>query len=123
VTEKKKDEDKVSFADVLGDASGLGNDEVQKIVDEQEAKRDQQETPAEGPSDNLDLGDNEPGATEMEIADETPQGPRVHIVTGGETLRAIAANYDVSVNDILKRNHDLKHPRHLVKGQEIKIDG
>ncbi len=46
----------------------------------------------------------------------------VHIVRRGETLRAIAAEYDVSVQDLIDAN-DIPNPNRLRAGQRIAIPG
>ena len=44
----------------------------------------------------------------------------MHTVLKGETLSAIARNYNVSVNDILKLNK-IDDVNHILSGQKIKI--
>jgi LysM repeat protein len=104
-------------------AIGTPSDPVVQDAEKAAASADLPETPADGLSDDLDLDDDETGATELEISEDEPYGPRVHIVTGGQTLRQIAGHYGVEYGTLLKLNPQLKNPRHLVKGQEIKIDG
>ena len=69
-------------------------------------------------------------ATEEEVATPTetsavptpllPEGPRIHVVSAGETLASIARRYDLSVDDILNANESASADQ-LAVGQELVI--
>ena len=49
-----------------------------------------------------------------------PTGPRIHVVSAGETLQSIALRYEMSVDDIVVAN-DLAATERLSMGQELVI--
>ena len=69
-------------------------------------------------------------ATEEQVAKPTetsavptplvPEGPRIHVVSAGETLASIARRYDLSVDDILNANESASADQ-LAVGQELVI--
>ena len=56
--------------------------------------------------------------TEAEAATETPAGPRVHVVSAGETIESISLRYRVDVNQLIALNN-LTNPNRLLVGQEL----
>lgn len=64
-----------------------------------------------------DIAPATPEPTEI-VATPTPTGPRIHIVSAGETLESISLRYRADVNAIIELNN-LTSPDRLNVGQEL----
>lgn len=57
-------------------------------------------------------------ATATDIVDTPTPGPRIHVVSAGETIESISLNYRVDVNELIALN-SLANPNQLSVGQEL----
>ncbi len=67
---------------------------------------------------DADTADTAPVATEAEPEDTPTPGPRIHVVSAGETLESISLRYRADVNQIIALNN-LANPDRLSVGQEL----
>ena len=79
-----------------------------------------EQTEADEPAD----GDSE-AANETPVAEEEPDaqesatpGPKVHVISAGETIESVSLKYRVDVNELISLNN-LTNPNQLSVGQEI----
>ncbi len=64
-----------------------------------------------------------PDATaEEEILESATPGPRIHVVSAGETIESISLKYRVDVNELIALNN-LTNPNQLSVGQELHLPG
>ena len=76
-------------------------------------------TAADGAEDETEPEVEAQEQLEVEPVDTaTPQGPRVHVVSSGETIESISLQYRVDVNRLIALNN-LTNPNRLLVGQEL----
>ena len=62
-----------------------------------------------------------PGTMTARKAVEKPTPPKVHVVGKGETLGKIAKANNMTLDDILKKNPQIKNPDKIGVGQKINV--
>ncbi len=78
------------------------------------------ESPTEAPAPIV-IEPEEPTAvpaTDTVIIDAPTPGPRIHVVSSGETIESISLKYRVDVNELIALNN-LSNPNRLTVGQEL----
>lgn len=74
---------------------------------------------AEDPASESEAADETPAADEETEAEETATpGPKIHVVSAGETIESISLKYRVDVNQLISLNN-LTNPNQLSVGQEL----